>query len=327
MFRRYNLSSSDPYSGSNLNRRNWLIVSGTILLIVILSAFSAIVSYHGSTTSVNSNSTSQSLYEPSFLFNEARALEFYQKLVVNSSGLLQTFPGSYVIYLADDQALDCYALQQIFNSTGNSLASSEAQGIISSMSSWGGLYNYWNPIFVTVGDYSESWVWSNGVDQQISSTVSDGKNYTIMATVFSPNPNFDYYNYSDQEFYYALWSLHAGNYTSAETAFEAANHFWKGYGFADQAFSASNGIYTSYKLALDLIVWKSLESNLNTANFATSYVPEMKNVTSIMSGLQGADGGVLTNYAVSRGVVVANASISLENGETTSLFTLANNLK
>ncbi|MHB1868027.1 MAG: hypothetical protein ACYCPP_03680, partial [Nitrososphaerales archaeon] len=91
-----------------MNRRNWLIVSGTILLIVILSAFSAIVSYHGSTTSVNSNSTSQSLYEPSFLFNEARALEFYQKLVVNSSGLLQTFPGSYVIYLADDQALDCY---------------------------------------------------------------------------------------------------------------------------------------------------------------------------------------------------------------------------
>ena len=148
-----------------------------------------------------------------------------------------------------------------------------------------------------------------------------------MATVFSPNPNFDYYNYSDQEFYYSLWSLHAGNYASAENAFRAANNYWNDYGFADQAFSPSNGIYASYKLALDLIVWKSLESNLNTANFATRYVPEMKNVTSIMSVLQGADGGVLTNYAVSRGVVVANASISLENGETTSLFTLASNLK
>jgi len=246
---------------------------------------------------------------------------------VPSSGLLQTFPESQVIYLADDQALDYYALQGIFNYTGNSLASSEAQGINNSISSWGGLYDYWNPVFVTMGDYPESWVWSNGIDQQISSFVSNGKNYTIMATVFSANPNFEYYNYADQEFYCSLWSLHTGNYTAAENAFEIANRFWNGYGFADKAFSPSNGFYTSYKLALDLIVWKSLESNANTANFANGYLSEMNNVTSIMSSLQGANGGIWTNYMINNGVVVANTSISLENGESTSLFELANNLK
>ena len=283
---------------------------------MILSAFSAFVSYQGRTTTTTS-----------FLFNEIKASEFFQMLAVPSSGFLQTFPGSQVIYLADDQALDYYALQSIFHSTGNSLASSEAQGINDSMPSWGGLYNYWNPAFVTLGDYPENWTWSNGVDQQISSIISDGKNYTINATVFSPNPNFEYYNYADQEFYYSLWSLHAGNYSAAENAFRIANNFWNGYGFTDKDFTATNGKYTSYKLALDFIVWKSLKSNVNTANFANGYVPEIKNVTSAMSLLQGSDGGVWTNYLVRGSVVYANTSISLENGESTSLFVLASNIK
>ena len=110
-----------------------------------------------------------------------------------------------------------------------------------------------------------------------------------------------------------------------ESAFIVANNFWNGYGFQDKAFS--NGEYTSYKLALDLIAWKSLEANPNTSGFANNYIPEMKNVTSIMSLLQASDGGVWTNYAVNNGRIAFGTNVSLENGETTSLFVIAANLE
>ena len=65
-----------------------------------------------------------------------------------------------------------------------------------------------------------------------------------------------------------------------------ANSYWNGYGLADKDFAAANGKYTSYKLALDLIVWRDLDSNANTASFANGYGSEMNIVTSIMSQLQ-----------------------------------------
>ncbi len=284
---------------------------------------SSIVRTSSSASPLGSSATGTSVSEPQFTFNESEALQFYQELNVPSIGLLQTFPQSNIIYLADDQALDYFALRTIFNSTQSAVAISEAREINNSISSWGGLYQYWNPVFVVVGDYPSNWVWENGVDQEISSLSSNSRNYTIRATVFSPNLNFDYYNYADQELYYSLWNLHLGNYSAAESAFSAANSFWNGYGFADKAFNSSDHFYTSYKMALALIAWKSLEQNPKTTGFATSYISEITNITSIMSLLQGSDGGVWTNYAISEGNVIANSSISQENGETTSLFVLA----
>ncbi|MCL4519789.1 MAG: hypothetical protein M1587_11400 [Thaumarchaeota archaeon] len=280
------------------------------------------------TTSVTVNRTvTETSPTPTFSLNQTLALSFYSKLAVQTGGgaLLQVFPGSQTIYLADDQALDYYALESISNSTGSPAASSEAQGINASISAWGGLYKYWNPIFVTVGDYPSNWAIENGVDKQIGSIVSDGQNYSVMATLFSPNPNFDYYNYSDVDLEVSLWNLHVGNYTAAENAFVSAQNFWTGYGFADQAFS--NGLYASYKLALDLIAWKSLEANPSTSAFANNYASGMRNVASIMSLLQNTDGGVWTNYKIDNGQLEFGSGVSLENGETTSLFVIAANTK
>ena len=298
--------------------------STTTVTAPTVTSFDTITTTLTFTTSVTVNRT---ITETAFLLNETLALSFYSKLAVKTGSgvLLQVFPGCQTIYLADDQALDYYALESIFNSTGNPAASSEAQGINASISAWGGLYKYWNPIFVAAGEYPSTWTIENGVDAQIGSIVSAGQNYSVMATIFSPNPNFNYQNYSDMDLYASLWNLHAGNYTAAENAFLTAQSFWTGYGFADQAFS--NELYASYKLALDLIAWKSLEANPNTSAFANNYVSEMGNVASIMSLLQNTDGGVWTNYKIDNGQIIFGSGVSLENGETTSLFVIAANTK
>jgi hypothetical protein len=292
-----------------------------IILIFVLSII-LIIAFSNKSMKTSTTQT-VAVYNPVFSFNQTLTSSFFSKLAVPTEGgaLLQTFSGSQTIYLADDQALDYTALLNISASIGSTLAGSEASEINNSISSWGGFDKYWNPAFIITGDYPSVWTIENGTDQQIGSIVSGGKNYSIKATVFSDNPNFDYYNYADQDFYYTLWNLHTGNYSGAENAFTTANRFWNGYGFHDNA--SLNSEYDSYKLALDLIVWKSLEQNPSTTTFASSYITEMKNVTSIMSLLQASDGGVWTNYVVNNGQILFGKSISHENGETTSLFVIA----
>jgi hypothetical protein len=212
-------------------------------------------------------------------------------------------------------------LLSIANSTKIPQASILAANINSSISSWNGFFYYWNPIFVVVGDFPATWTVESGSDQNLSVINSqNGTSITIKTTIFTPNPNFDFYNYTDQELYFSLWNLHVGNYSGAESTFQTANKFWDGFGFKDQAYP-SDGSYTSYKLALDLIVWKALASNPNTSTFANGYLPLIKNVTSIMSQLQSSNGGVWTNYKEEGGQIITG--ISLWNVETTSLFVLA----
>ncbi len=302
-----------------------------ITLILVLASLEIFYNTHGTKTitseTIQPSSTTTSeasqppTYDPAFSFNLTLALSFYSRLAVPIGGgdLLQTYPGSDTIYLSDDQALDYYALQSISNAS--SQVRLEALEINSSISSFGGFYEYWNPVFVVLGDYPSVWTIEQGLDENISSTVSSGVNYSIMATVFSPSPGFNFSEFADLDFCYSLWNLHEGNYTVAESAFQTANSFWNGYGFQDNA--SSPGDYASYKLALAVITWKSLEANPNTAAFAKNYVPEIKNVTSIMSQLQGDDGGVWTNYEVNNGQIVTGTNISFENGETTSLFVIA----
>ena len=81
--------------------------------------------------------------------------------------------------------------------------------------------------------------------------------------------------------------------------------------------------YASYKLALDLIVWKTLELNEKTRVFANGYLDVMRNATDIMSQLQRSDGCVRTSYTIDNRTLVVSNSLSSENGETNSLFVLA----
>ena len=59
----------------------------------------------------------------------------------------------------------------------------------------------------------------------------------------------------------------------------------------DQAFQNSPNGYTSYKLALDLIAFKALMNNSHTEGSALSYSSTIMEVQSIMSKLQGSEGG------------------------------------
>jgi hypothetical protein len=96
-----------------------------------------------------------------------------------------------------------------------------------------------------------------------------------------------------------------------------------GQGFSDAAFYLQAHLYQSYKLALYIIVWNQLANNPTTRHFATSYKSIVEGVFSLMSNLQSSSGGVWTGYKFSGGTMIYGQDISLANGETTSLFVLA----
>jgi hypothetical protein len=83
-----------------------------------------------------------------------------------------------------------------------------------------------------------------------------------------------------------------------------------------------SGEYDSYKLALDLIVFKALMGDRHTEASVVSDNSTLNQVQGMMSKLQDGDGGVLTNYKFVGGRLVIPPN-TYENGETTSQFVLA----
>jgi hypothetical protein len=75
-----------------------------------------------------------------------------------------------------------------------------------------------------------------------------------------------------------------------------------------------------------VIAWKAL--NQSDHQFAQTYVSTVNSASTIMSSLQsngssGWPGGVWTGYRYDNGQLLYGNGVSLENGETTSLFVLA----
>jgi hypothetical protein len=258
-----------------------------------------------------------------FYLSYNRALDFYISLNT-STGLLREYPSATTIYLADDQALDFYALNYIYTETGNISAVELAHQVNSSSfkNNFEGLLQHWNPTFEIFGDYPNSNTVQSGNDMFIGAD----QGYNISVTEFSPNANFNYSQYADQLALRVLLDLHFANTTRAESSFRTLSNMWDGNGLNDSAFQKGGeaGIYQSYKLALYLIAWKALEDNSATASFATQYDGIVGNVTLIMSELQSPNtGGVWTGYKILNGSIVFGPGVSLQNGETTSLFVLA----
>ena len=114
------------------------------LTIIILVALGSAVAYYLSasvpTPSCVGNVESSS-YLPTFSFGYASALHFYTTLNT-TVGLYTPSPGNTSIYLADDQALDYFALTGIHNSTGNSTAALMASRLQTEIQSWGGFFRY-----------------------------------------------------------------------------------------------------------------------------------------------------------------------------------------
>jgi hypothetical protein len=258
-----------------------------------------------------------------FSFNETMAVRFYRQLST-SIGLEEEYPSSHTIWLADDQALDYYALLSIYNSTHDSDALRLAEQISGSIVQWGGFWKYWNPVFEVIGSYPNTTKVMCGTDQTINQSY---QGYTIKATVFKPCPSFNYSRFADQLAYRVLLDLHNQNCPEAESEFNRLSNMWDRHGFVDEPFlEDSTHTYQSYKLADYVIAWKAL--NQSDHQFAESYLSSVNNASIIMSSLQsngssGWLGGVWTGYRYDNGQLQYGNGVSLENGETTSLFVLA----
>lgn len=302
-----------------------MLVMGVFVLFIVLGAMPISV--------ISANATRR-VSRSNFTFSEKQALVFFESLVT-PSGLLRIFPNSTTIYLADDQQLDYSALRKI----GNTLALSLADKIDSAMNYVGGLYGgfsspsctfgYWNGTDVVLDKYmpipcgATNWNLISGNDAIFanSSMIPGSAGYSINVTFWNGNVGSGYVRYTDLDLYYSLNELHYGNYSQALAAFENANKYWNGKGFADAPYNSSYG-YASYKLALDLIVFKALSANNNTIRQVSNFTTRMTVIKSYMSTLQMANGGVVTNYEIGGNKVTAFPG-ALENGETTSLFVLA----
>jgi len=257
-----------------------------------------------------------------FTFDIDRALQFYLSLKT-PLGLESDYPQSKTVWLADDQALDYYALQKIYNVTGNSTALAAAAEINRSAEDWGGLTAYWNPAFEAFGCYpaGSDVLW--GRDVTINGSV---QGYSVRATEFSWGPVYPYPLFADQLAYRTLLYLHRGDYALAEGTFTELSWMWAlshGQGFADLALWQQGGLYQSYKLALYVIAWNQLEGNPATQGFASAYGSTVMKVLQLMAQLQSGDGGVWTGYRFSGGTMVYGENVTVANGETTSLFILA----
>ena len=276
----------------------------------------------------------RSISQPSFMipsldFNITTALNFYSTDLNTSLGLMSETPHSSTIFLADDQALDYIALLDLSKGTSNSSALAIANQINSSIQGYCGLYKYWNSVFVLLQPYqNSSWGFLSGYNK--SQIIAHNGPYTIQTIIFNYTMGASgYAQYTDLELYYTVYNLQRNNYSAAENAFITANRFWDGSGFTDNAYatnpnSSSYHQYASYKLALDLIVWKMLNDTSETHNFAQDYSPVIIQITSIFPKLQAPNGGVYTSYVLNNTISTSYENeINNTNGETTSLFVLA----
>jgi hypothetical protein len=311
-----------------LTKRVAILLAAVVVLIIILSADVIQMSptnvlKQGESTVVHSD----------FAFNDQKAIGFFQSLST-PTGLLREYPDSNTIYLSDDQQLDYAALMELGDPSLASKISSTMQmvlgGLYGSFDSSNCYYGIWNGVDVVLGMYLQipcngDWNMYSGFSVPVSPNeqVPNSSGFALYETVWGGQMGNGYTQYVDLELYFAINQLHYGNYVDAVNAFEHANSFWNGQGFADQAYQSSPNGYTSYKLALDLITFKLLMNNWKTEGSIASYNSTINQVEKVMSLLQGEDGGVLTNYLGFQNGTLYISSGTYENGETTSLFALA----
>lgn len=165
----------------------------TVAVIVFLLLSMAVFGYFAGsafrTTSLTSSSSSTSTTTTAveISFDTTAAVRFYASLM-SPLGLFTDHPDSHTIWIADDQALDYWALLSVYDSTHNNTALTLAQQVNGSISKWGGFYEYWNPAFEVFGNYPSTTNITCGTNQEIDVT----QGYVINATVFKSCPGFQY---------------------------------------------------------------------------------------------------------------------------------------
>lgn len=309
------------------------ILKIVIVLVIVIFLISTVLGAYILSHQIEQTSTSLSTKNAfNFSFSDSAALSFLENLST-PSGLLETFPSSQVIYLSDDQQLDYAAILKLGDVSGAELINSTMQaygGLFGNFSDSKCILGNWNGVDVVIGKFvpipcmSLRWNLFSGHDISAnSSKLPNSSGYQISQTLWNGSMGSDYVQYADLEVYYCLNELQFRNYSEAIGAFQTANSYWDGNGFADVVYkdNTSNG-YASYKLALDLIAFDALMNNPQTESAVVSYASILGQVQSVMSKLQSTNGGVTTNYQVMNGQILIPRD-TYENGETTSLFVLA----
>ena len=138
--------------------------------------------------------------------------------------------------------------------------------------------------------------------------------------LYYEKPNYnciieDWDRYADLIVYKALNSLLHGSKSYAESLFEKLMDLWDGNGFRDKAFK---GKYSTYKLALAIFLYRALKASKSP--LIMKYSGIIEKCYEIICKMQRADGGIVTNYVVSDGKVVA---VGDANTETSSIVVLA----
>lgn len=315
-----------------MNRNTKIVILAVALIIIIILTFS-VFEFYGTTILKQGKAT---VVESNFTFSNPAAIRFFQNLST-PTGLLREYVNSNTIYLSDDQQLDYAALMKLGDVSLADKINSTMQVVLGgrygAFSSTECSYGNWNGVDVVLGMYMQipcdqnfTWNTHSGFVVPAGSSnrnLPNSTGYVVEETLWGGQMGSDYTQYADLDLYYCLNQLHYGNYVDAVKAFENVNSMWDGHGFADMAYQTSSPKeYTSYKLALDLIAFKALMNNSYTEGSIVSYTSAINQVQTVMSKLQGSDGGVITNYEIVNGQPVVPAG-TFENGETTSLFVLA----
>ncbi len=124
-------------------------------------------------------------------------------------------------------------------------------------------------------------------------------------------------NYVDWLFLESINSLIKGDRAKAWELFKEGMRAWDGWGFRDDAFNESLGIYDTYKLALAVYAYRALGEPLEYRN-------EIGKILEVLSRTQDPEsGGVFTGYKVVSEHIKVGDDVSDRNVETTSMVILA----
>ena len=196
---------------------------------------------------------------------------------------------------------------------------------------------YWNPIFLLFGHFLSTTAWnvSTGYNQAFPNYTG----YFIDATIFPTNTThpIEIKQYADIALYYVLWNLFVANSTGSNVnmlqatgTFNALQTECVNYGCEDAGYFSpgvpSTVVFSSYKVTLDLIVYKELQNSGGFSAINNLYTNEtISHLMYVADNLQAPDGGVYTNYnAYGENIVPFGVGSNFaENGETTALFALA----
>ena len=245
--------------------------------------------------------------------NLEKLRSFLEGQYVSEARLLRAavhaYPDNVTIWVCSDNLLAAHALMVLESSLGGKV-------LDELVSKYNGGYDGLHEVLLAV---PISDILCRRVNITLSKFYSKKYNTTlyIKKEKSGLTPIIDWDDYADLIVYKALNMLLKGRRDQAEKLFEKLMGMWDGYGFKDKIYRES-GRYETYKLALAIYLYRALKAT--KSNIIVKYEDDIKKLCNIISMLQRADGGIVTHYEVSHGIIRPTGDA---NTETTAITILA----